>query len=157
MKHEIDALVRAAEMLDAYYNLIVEKVPAAEMERWHYAPEAQDFANQLREIAALPVSDAEPVAWRCTKEGCATVIVRVRYRANDWGRLGYKVEPLHAAPPALPDGWVAVPVEPTEEMIEAVFKVMLDRIRSTRDGRGIKFGIVENWQTMLAAAPKVQP
>ena len=150
-KTERDALVRAAEMLDAYYNLIVEKVPAAEMERWHYAPEAQDFANQLREIASLPVSDAEPVGLITGSYRDVGGYTPTIQWEGDHPEVGTK---LYAALPALPDGWVAVPVEPTEEMIEAVFKVMLDRIRSTRDGRGIKFGIVENWQTMLAAAPK---
>lgn len=49
--------------------------------------------------------------------------------------------------------FVLVPMEPTEAMIEEVSKVMLARIMSKRDGRGIKFGIIENWQTMIQAAP----
>lgn len=48
--------------------------------------------------------------------------------------------------PAVPDGWIMVPKEPTKEMTDAV----LGRACFTRDGSGAKY----IYQTMLAAAPK---
>lgn len=43
-----DDLARVADMLDAYANLMREKVPADEIERWHYLPEVEDYAARLQ-------------------------------------------------------------------------------------------------------------
>lgn len=48
-----------------------------------------------------------------------------------------------------------VPIEPTEEMIEGVCKIMLARLRHGGErNKGIEHGIQENWSAMLSAAPK---
>ena len=50
-----------------------------------------------------------------------------------------------------------VPVEPTEEMVEAACKMMLDRIKrrmvDDNDAPGLVGGVKEYWKVMLAAAP----
>lgn len=56
-------------------------------------------------------------------------------------------------------GMKLVPIEPTEEMIEAACKLMLHRIRrrvrDENDAPGIVEGLKETWRTLLAASPSV--
>lgn len=57
----------------------------------------------------------------------------------------------------IPEGWKLVPVDPTEEMIEASCKLKLTRIRGGLAGKGIAIGVKEDWAAMLAVAPEWKP
>lgn len=78
--------------------------------------ESQELARM-----ALAAMDSEPVAWRyfkATPSDGGYWILR-DYKPNCSG-----VEPLyrHAQQPVVPDGYVMVPKEPTEEMLQASYR-----------------------------------
>jgi hypothetical protein len=60
-----------------------------------------------------------------------------------------------ARPPALPPGWVAVPVEPTREMIEAADEADAEyTFRNFGDGASLQQQSgYDHYVAMLAAAP----
>lgn len=84
-------------------------------------PERREYYELTAEALriALASLEAEAVAWRCG----STVTVN-KPVADDWKRRGFAFHPLYAAPPApvVPNGWVLVPVEPTEDMIVEGFE-----------------------------------
>lgn len=68
----------------------------------------------VEKLLAAAESLGEPVAWRAVGPSY-TVVVTDPERATD-----SRWEPLYLAPqPAVPEGWELVPVEPTDEMIDA--------------------------------------
>ncbi len=96
---------------------------------------ADALMRVVARIKRMPVSDAEPVAWR-------------RMELGDWQyaeREFYLAEPLYAAPPALPDGWVAVPMEPDANMRT-----------SGRQARQDGFSEIAIYDAMLAARPEAR-
>ncbi|EDC8052281.1 hypothetical protein BKC75_19820 [Salmonella enterica subsp. enterica serovar Muenchen] len=62
-------------------------------------------------------------------------------------------EPVYAAPPApvVPDGYALVPVEPTDEMIEAAMNCE-DVLFNSDESFCVQFGNI--YEAMLAAAPE---
>lgn len=89
-----------------------------------------------------------------------------------WTAIIHAVSALRAelakpdAPAAAPDGWQLVPVEPTPAMIEAARDVkrrrLLRAVEDTKAGRepntmGATMACDEEWQAMLAAAPRPAP
>lgn len=98
----------------------INQVTAINKYRISRDPDADGLAmdNELLAIA-LASLEAEAVAWRCG----STVTVN-KPVADDWKRRGFAFHPLYAAPPApvVPNGWVLVPVEPTEDMIVEGFE-----------------------------------
>lgn len=67
------------------------------------------------------------------------------------------------AAPTVPEEWVMVPVEPTEDMIEAARDVkrqrLLRAVEEAQAGRhpntiGMAMACAEEWSAMLAAAPQ---
>ncbi|EFV4016993.1 hypothetical protein IG288_002022 [Salmonella enterica] len=62
-------------------------------------------------------------------------------------------EPVYAVPPApvIPDGYALVPVEPTDEMIEAAMNCE-DVLFNSDESFCVQFGNI--YEAMLAAAPK---
>ena len=109
---------------------------------------------------------SQPVAWLCSlmmEDGTTrTQIVEqdpAGLRWNDDGEPSpYKVQPLYAAPQAVPvpDGWALVPVEPTQEMRRAMLP---DSILPAYVGAAEKAlaTFATHYRAMLAAAPKEQP
>lgn len=81
--------------------------------------EASYLANM-----ALAAMDSEPVLWAWQHLDMWHVTSH-HGRARDLGVSGFKVIPLylHARPgPVVPDGYVMVPKEPTEEMLQASYR-----------------------------------
>lgn len=59
---------------------------------------------------------------------------------------------------AVPEGWKLVPIEPTEEMIQAANDG--DReytLRNFGDIQTVQSGPYDHWCAMIAAAPEVKP
>ncbi len=122
---------------------------------------AEEAEVMARELLALREAQREPVAWDYEWASCITCegprnFKRVIEReappewAIDEGQAR-KIILLYAAPqlPAVPDGWVMVPMTPTAEMrmngIEAAANAM--RLIEECPTRHC-------WRAMIAAAPK---
>ncbi|WP_449557305.1 hypothetical protein [Huaxiibacter chinensis] len=112
---------------------------------------------------ALASLEAEAVAWRCG----STVTVN-KPVADDWKRRGFAFHPLYAVLPApvVPNGWVLVPVEPTEDMIVNGFESEPDESFSD-EREWEEYDAVSGcqqaahraklcWAAMIAVAPKLK-
>lgn len=105
----------------------------------------EDAANALAAMKlALASLEAEPVAWLLSGGGAKN---NVSFDSgNAYADPLREVTPLYTVPPApvVPNGWVMVPVAPTEEMLAelCLVKGWTDRALNAR------------YQAMLAAAPK---
>lgn len=57
----------------------------------------------------------------------------------------------------LQEGWVAVPIEPTRDMVTAAFEAQ-DHVASaiSRASNGFSSGVISAYSAMLAAAPKME-
>lgn len=104
----------------------------------------------IRELLTLREAGKEPVAWLWRWSDDAEGYWRYSEERIEASGSA-KVKPLYAAPqlPAVPDGWVMVPITPTAEMrmngIEAATNAMqLIEECPTR----------HCWRAMIAAAPK---
>lgn len=111
----------------------------------------------LKRVArmALAAMDSEPVAWLLSGGGAKNVVCFDS--GNAYADPLREVTPLyrHAQPaPVLPDGYVMVPKEPTEDMIAAAMNC--DDVRFNSD----ESFCVQFWniyEAMLAAAPQEVP
>lgn len=100
---------------------------------------------------------AEPVAWMASGNNREATMWFSRAPADMVARDRQQtVTPLYAHPvPAVREGWKLVPVEPTEEMIEAG---SLSRPYREDDGRDeyVDSNTVGTWSAMIAAAPEAK-
>lgn len=135
---------------------------------FHRAMTLPPSHDEIEELArmALAAMDSEPVAWRVsfTQIGHESNNFTKTYwdeeEKDRWVKLhkmsGYKVvvEPLyrHAQPaPVVPDGYVMVPKEPTDEMIAAAMNCD-DVLFNSDESFCVQFGSI--YESMLAAAPQ---
>lgn len=104
---------------------------------------------EIRELVriALASLEAEPVAWEVGGIFCHTKEEASIYVGEP--------EPLYEAPPApvVPDGYALVPVEPTDEMIEAAMNCE-DVVFDSQYTDAFRIQFWEIYCTMLAAATK---
>ncbi|EAV6897507.1 hypothetical protein IM956_003103 [Salmonella enterica] len=104
---------------------------------------------EIRELVriALASLEAEPVAWEVGGIFCHTKEEASIYVGEP--------EPLYEAPPApvAPDGYALVPVEPTEEMIEAAMNCE-DVVFDSHYTDAFRIQYWEIYCAMLTAAPQ---
>ena len=104
-------------------------------------PQVLDYTRRL--VAALD-KQAEPVAWQHRFDFAKvwTYCGDVRPEPSK----GFEERPLflHASAPVIPDGWVLVPIEPTNKMLVAMIN---------ENGSG-PLTNTETYNAALAAAPK---
>lgn len=110
--------------------------------------------NRRTPPAAVP----EPWGWLCNGKGDGweerdkvvrdpKLIARYRERPDLW-----RIEPLYlGSPPAVPDGWVMVPKEPTPEMCNAALKEISDI--TVRSKKAAAWDAVRAYRAMISAAP----
>ena len=87
------------------------------------------------------LNEQEPVAWLQTsvEDGVDTVIART-HKPDKFNAEWWRFDPLYLHPaPSVPEGYVLVPIEPTDAMQEAW------------DGESFLMG---TWNAMLAAAAR---
>jgi regulator of replication initiation timing len=91
-----------------------------------------------------PLREQEPVAWLCETDGNVDAVV-TEHAKETYAKCGRKITPLYTAPqPAIPEGYVLVPVEPTQEMLDVIlnthdvygfaadlYKALLDAAKET--------------------------
>nr|DAV80998.1 MAG TPA: hypothetical protein [Caudoviricetes sp.] len=121
-------------------------------------PKAQEHAN------------AEPLAWLWSNRKHPREVTLVRpeddHKAEAAQWSGWSYQALYAFPP-VPDGWIMVPVEPTEDMIVQGFESDPDESFSDADvweAYDSMSGCQQAahraklcWAAMIAAAPKPHP
>ena len=142
----MDAIEKRARELLAR----MEKAKRNERGHWCDARAAVDSACDLLPaiIAALTPPEGHVVVTR-NEAGQAVAVTR----QDDEGRILPVIaefEPVKGAmgnPISIPDGYVMVPVEPTDEMVKAVYPLHY----FTYLGHELR----ENWARMLAARPEV--
>lgn len=107
-----------------------------EVRRWKAAAEAVPEKKYMVELmeTALAALTAKPVGKAISPSLAAFDV------DQDLNVSIYTAPPVAA--PAVPDGWKLVPVEPTQEMVDACFE-------GTSAG-----GIQKGYRAMLAAAPE---
>ncbi len=106
----------AAELLDA-------------LKEHHSIIPATHKAMSLAVAALEREAKAEPVAWNIVQhDGHEWITVKPEYVEVALQNKGWIAQPLYSSPPPdrpasqvrdIPEGWVMVPVEPTEEMLKA--------------------------------------
>jgi hypothetical protein len=114
------------------------------------------LTTELQDIldASPEPARAEPVAWKAGPGIFVREEDALAYCSDMMREDGPM--PLYAAPhpPALPPGWVAVPVEPTEEMLLAR---IVEPLRGLVKGHEAEAEVLEcersDYRNMLAAAP----
>jgi hypothetical protein len=128
------------------YDYRDEGVEPPKLSPW-VSPETKELAQLRAKLAAL--REQEPVGW--TTEDFDTDKSATTYDravAERWAAKGWPVEPLYRYPPAIPDGFVRVPVEITESMLaelrckdglsdmtlKARYKAMLAAQQEAQDG-----------------------
>ena len=118
-----------------------------QMEAYARAAYADGFA------AAQPVEPQEPVAWLKTMYSGTRPMLEVDHMTPP----NLKSFPVYAAPPAppapaaVPPGYVLVPIEPTQAILDAPFvgKVQPQDWHSHKRSREL---MAENYRAMIAAA-----
>jgi hypothetical protein len=119
---------------------------------WQLA--AQDLEPAITAyLAALP---ADGLAGRLVEYATDIECKRGVIADHDLNQIATDLREAAASigPQRAPDGWVLVPVEPTEEMIEkAVRHPLFEKMESwRRDIVGGAF-VIQLWQALIAAAP----
>ncbi|EOZ7525336.1 hypothetical protein O8E95_001407 [Enterobacter quasiroggenkampii] len=147
-------------------------------------PGASDAAVIHLKLAEITLAslEADPVAWRSLYYENHGLLTGSKNVLASWQKQGWECEPLYIAPPVLdsspkiaespsgnspviPDGWVAVPVEPTEDMIVNGFESEPDESFSDEkewEAYEAMSGCQQAahraklcWAAMLSAAPKI--
>jgi len=124
----------------------------------HGEDEDRQAAAMLRQYAALTATQqqGQAVAWvRYRSDGGIEGPVLdqhmddIRRNSGAWTPLGR----ITAPPPSVPEGWVLVPAEPTDEMVEAAWDS--DAADYVGEHKRIhSLGLA--WSAMIAAAPSAQ-
>lgn len=150
---------------------LVKRMTSALREARAWVPNGGDYVDLCAHIDAL-LAEAEqrgepkPVA-HCALTPAGNIAYFDGRPMVMVGPVGNKHHPtpLYAAAPqpAVPEGFVLVPREPTEEMVEAAREVkrqrLLKAVNDTKAGRepntmGLMMAVAEEWSAMLAAAPE---
>ncbi|EDS6425180.1 hypothetical protein XS46_000649 [Salmonella enterica subsp. enterica] len=107
--------------------------------------------GEQMELARIVLAslDAEPVAWECGENIILFNPDTVEAYAK---RAEISPKPLFAAPP-VPDDWVMVPKEPTDEMIAAAMECD-DVVFDSKDPTAFCVQFREIYCAMVTAAPK---
>lgn len=109
-----------------------------------------DFGGQARGNADASTVSSEPVAWISDSptKGNGKRLFWTKTDAWSWSS---NVKPLHTAsqPEQIPEGYKVVPIEPTDDMLEAVCTG-----DESQPGKSAYEVISERYKAMLEAAPE---
>ncbi|MHB9591448.1 hypothetical protein [Enterobacter mori] len=155
--------------------------PVADVVAWHKEGEERTCDIRWRQFDVTPgplfsfptvgePTNAEPVAWLWSNRKHPREVTLVRPEDDDKAEAaqwsGWSYQALYAFPP-VPEGWIMVPLEPTEDMIVEGFESEPDESFSDADVwetydslSGCQQAAHRAklcWAAMIAAAPKPHP
>ncbi len=151
-----DAVTISRETLQA----AVDALECALSDSRPYIVKSREVSTTLR--AALAAQPAEPVACKgIPRKGC-NYLAPTDTVCNKCGKIHHHHQMLahfyaaSPAPAAVPPGYVLVPIEPTQAILDAPFvgKVQPQDWHSHKRSREL---MAENYRAMIAAAPKDAP
>ncbi|WNJ77808.1 hypothetical protein RJE46_14320 [Cedecea neteri] len=146
---------KAAKSADYVYRLKARELESivSELLALREAEKKPVAATMFKPVADLFLFKAPGCRWWSITEDAESISEMVR---SGWPVREYvtleRFQQSYAAPqlPAVPEGWVMVPVEPTVEMREA-FHIADDEANS---GMHFVYSPDHQWHAMIAAAPK---
>jgi hypothetical protein len=102
--------------------------------------------DDLRDRQAA-LQSGEPVAWLCVNEDGDRDATASADAKNNYARFGRKIFPLYTTPqPVVPEGYVLVPLEPTEAMEAAGMVALCGSIGGYESA-----AVLKAWSAMLSA------
>ncbi|EOI3184060.1 hypothetical protein ACMHLZ_001421 [Salmonella enterica] len=140
---------------------LIRLIQWADQNNSHYVAAALCELQERREA-----DSAEPAGYHvikeCGKVGCSVTTLEEAEKTRDFWNKRWTIRPYFYTQPALvatgatnspviPDGYALVPVEPTDEMIEAAMNCE-DVLFNSDESFCVQFGNI--YEAMLAAAPQ---